>query len=588
MVDSRGAADLVLDQSPGDDIPAFSMMAEQGLSGLKRVSGYVEEEFLGQLKGRRGVSIFREMSDNSSVIGGWGAAVMQLLRQIEYRVEPASDRPEDRANAEFVEQNQNDMSHSWGDMITEIASFIYYGWEWSEICYKRRQGPWYTSERDNNLHRSKYDDQRIGWSKIAGRAQETMLRWVFDDNGGIRAMVQMAAPRYERRTLDLRKAMLFRTTTSKNNPEGRSLLRNAYLSWWFLKRFQEIEAIGVERDLTGLPIAKVPARLFNAEPGTADAKMFNALKALIRGVRRNERDGIIWPWETQDDKGTPVYDFQLLTSGGTRQFDIGGIIDRLKTEILMSVLADFMMVGHEDNGGSYALHTDKSGIFRTAINALAQQIADQFNRKAIPQLFEVNGERPRELPQLVPNDVDAPNLTELGSFLQALSGCGLPLFPNPQLEAFLFDAARLPKLDPMVEEVHGMEMRQQALMGLAQQRFEALQMEQQAAQGQLALAGQTTEVTGQQQAIEAGPQGQPTDPNDAKRSDIAVQSDQVKLKQEGQKLSNLKTQGRQLARRPAPGRSASKSKPSGKRAAVKKSSSGLVSGFGIDHDYAGR
>ena len=40
-----------------------------------------------------------------------------------------------------------------------------------------------------------------------------------------------------------------------DNPEGRSILRNAYFSWYFEKKIAEIEGIGIARDLAGLPRA---------------------------------------------------------------------------------------------------------------------------------------------------------------------------------------------------------------------------------------------------------------------------------------------------------------------------------------------
>ena len=46
---------------------------------------------------------------------------------------------------------------------------------------------------------------------------------------------------------------------AKGNPEGRRILRDAYRAWYFKKRLEEFEAIGVERDLAGMPVGKVPA-----------------------------------------------------------------------------------------------------------------------------------------------------------------------------------------------------------------------------------------------------------------------------------------------------------------------------------------
>lgn len=535
MTAMRDSALEVVDASPGDEIPNVQPLVEQGRSGLKRNSGYVDDEFLPSLRGRKGVAVYREIADNSAMVGAYLNAVMQLLRQIEWAVEPASQNAEDKANAQFVEQCMEDMEHSWGDMVMDVASFVIYGWQLSEIVYKKRIGPWEADPK----RRSKYTDGKLGWRKIAGRAQETMLRWVFDDTGDIMAMVQMAPPRYERRVLPLSKCLLFRTTVAKNNPEGRSLLRNAVVPWMFLKRHMETEAVGIERDLTGVPIAKVPAKLLTAKPGTQDYAMLSAIKKLVTAVRRNEQEGIVWPWEIDADTKQPEYVFELLTSGGSRQFDISGIIDRYKTEILQSVLADFIMVGHENNGGSYALHTDKSGLFRTSMNSLAQNIADQFNRKAIPQLFSLNGMKPARLPTLKPHDVDPPNLTELAQFLSATGGLGLQWFPDPTLEKFIRDAARLPELDPAVEKIHEVEQRQAAILSLATQKLQMVQTEQQAVQGEMGIEQQQMSMAQQKAELEAGPSEQQADPGDPDGAHAQAQAGEA-TQQAGEKTSQAK------------------------------------------------
>jgi hypothetical protein len=110
----------------------------------------------------------------------------------------------------------------------------------------------------------------------------------------------------------------------------------------------------------------------------------------------------------------------------------------------MTVLADFILVGHQDTG-SYALHTDKTGIFRSSLNSFANAIADVLNRHEIPRLFALNGWKLTAMPKIVPSDVDAPDLTELGGFIGAMTQAGMTFFPDPDLEEFIRSAAKLPQ-----------------------------------------------------------------------------------------------------------------------------------------------
>jgi len=381
-----------------------------------------------------------------------------------------------------------DMDGTWQDFISEALSMLAYGWSWHEIVYKRREGIWSRDDRK----RSKHSDGLIGWRKMPIRAQETLLRWVFDESGETKAMVQLAPPLYKTTVLPMERSLLFRYKQYKGSPEGVSMLRNSYRPWYMKKRLEEFEAVGIERDLAGLPVVKVPAEMLRAKPGTDQAKAVEAFKKMVKSVRRDEQEGVVFPMAYDQDTKQPLYSFELMGGGGGRQFNTDEIIKRYEERILMTVLADFILVGHDGSGGSYSLHVDKTGIFRTSLNSIAESIADVLNRYAIPRLFMVNGWKPEQLPKIVPTDVDAPDISQLGAFMQAMAGTGVTWFPDGDLENFVRNAARLPKLDKeQVELRRQLQIRTEASQ-MAQATTEAVQGEQQqqmAEQGQLPLPG---------------------------------------------------------------------------------------------------
>jgi hypothetical protein len=394
-----------------------------------------------------------------------------------------------------------DMSHTWDEFISEVLTMLPYGWAYHEVIYKKRVGP---HEKDGK-YRSRYTDGRIGWRKLPIRSQETLQRWIFDETGGIKGMVQLAPPTYKTTFLPIEKSLLFRVTTVKNNPEGRSFLRNAYRPWYYKKRLEEIEGIGVERDLAGLPVAKVPHDYLAAKKGTDKAKMVDAFRKMVRSVRRDEQEGVVIPTSYDQDTKQPLFDFSLLNSGGGRTFDTNSIIQRYEQRILMTVLADFIMVGHQGTG-SYALHTDKTGLFRASINSVSQAIADVLNRYAVPRLFAVNGWRLDELPQFEPGDVDPPDLQQLAMFMGQMTQAGVQWFPDPELEKFLRDAARLPKLDEKTEDMREQQKKQSDAMTMAKQQMEMIQLKMQAEQAiqqpqQQQMANEQQAMSNEQQAM---------------------------------------------------------------------------------------
>lgn len=426
----------------GEVMEAAYPFVELGTTGLRRSGGYVDEEFLPQLRGQKSIKIYREMGDNDPIIGAMLFAMVQLCRNVDFSVVPGG-KSKDHANAaKLVETCMEDMSHPWADLVAEaIMGKLQYGWSWHEVVLKRRMSPWSKDGRQ----RSQYTDGLIGWRRMPVRAQDTLHRWVFNEQGEVVGMIQLAAPDYKQRVLPLERSVLFRHGIHKGNPEGRSALRNAYRPWFYKKRLEEFESVGVERDLAGLPMVTVPSDFLRAGKGTEQGKMVEAMRRMVRAIRRNEQEGLVFPGAYDSETKQPLFKFELLGSGGARQFSTNELIQRYEQRILMTVLADFIMVGTTATG-TYNMHVDKTRIFRAALNQIVQSFCDDLNRHVVPKLFMANGWRPDVLPKIKPSDVDAPNLGELGQFLASTAGLGFSWGPDADMEKFLRNAAGLPEL----------------------------------------------------------------------------------------------------------------------------------------------
>jgi hypothetical protein len=368
------------------DEDAASPMVEFGARGLRQFSGFVREEFLRELIGWRGIKVYREMRDNDPIISAMFFAVEMLLRGIPFTVEPVSQVPEDAEAAEFATSCLSDMEQSWPEFVSEVLTFLQYGYSVFEICLKVRGG-----ESNDQLKNSAYDDGMIGWRKFAGRAQETVLHWEFDQSGDPVGFVQLLPTGGPLLRCPLAKCLHFRTRLLKNNPEAVSMLRGCYIPWYFGKRLMEIEAIGIERDLCGLPVAWIPARLLMADASADDKAQLEALKKMVRDTTRGQQEGFVMPL-VYDDKGNALYKLELLSTGGRRQIDISPIIDRYDQRKLATMLADFITLGSSGSGvGSYAQSKNKTDLFSLAVAGFCDLICGEFNRKSIPDLLKING-----------------------------------------------------------------------------------------------------------------------------------------------------------------------------------------------------
>jgi hypothetical protein len=468
-----------------------------GATGLRRHSGYVSEQFLPQLRGKKAVEVFREMYDNEPLVGGFMHAITMLVRNVDWTVKPGGNSKRDEKAAEFIDSCKDDMDTPWSDFIAEALSMLPYGWSWHEMVFKTREGPFNPDPKRN----SRYNDGLIGIRRLPIRSQDSLQRWVFDAEGQVVGMVQNAAPTYKMVTIPASKSLLFRLWAPKGNPEGRSILRNAYRPWYMKKRIEEFEAVGVERDLAGMPVIKVPAEYLSKTATPAQKETVRQMTKTVRSVRRNEQEGIVFPISYDQDTKQPLFDLSLLGSGGGRQFQTQAIIERYEQRILMSVLADFIMVGHQQSG-SYSLHTDKTGIFRTTLNAIAESIADVLNRQLVPTLLKLNNMTDLEkMPQFEPNDVDSPDIAVLGQFMSSMAAMGVQWFPDAELEQFVRKAARLPELGEDEEKRERLLARRAEATRFMQQQAEYVQTRMGLQQ---AVAG-----VGPQNEQQVGPDGKP-------------------------------------------------------------------------------
>ena len=148
----------------------MNQFGEYGKTGLYRFNtGWIYEEFLRELQGRKGIEVYKEMSENDDIIGAILFATEMLMRQAEWSVKEASSSDVDVEAAEFVTSCMYDMEETWSDFISEVLSFLTYGWSYHEIVYKRRMG-----NTRNPETKSKYTDGLIGWRKLPIRSQDTL------------------------------------------------------------------------------------------------------------------------------------------------------------------------------------------------------------------------------------------------------------------------------------------------------------------------------------------------------------------------------------------------------------------------------
>jgi hypothetical protein len=339
---------------------------ELGKTGLHESRGRIFQDFLRELRfigtDKGGFGVYEEMRLNSPVITALLNAINQSVLSVDWMF--TSEEGEDDPRLELLRDSEMNMTHTLKSHIEEALTMLPFGYSLFEIVYERV-------------------DSRILWGKIAFRGQDTIQEWKIDEHGGIQGVTQRTTNSFSTSgtpTVDIpiEKMVLYRVNVERNNPEGRSILRGARIPYYYATHLQEIEAIGIERDLTGLPMITPPE---NADMSSGSTDRSEA-EQIVRRVRNDEQAGVVLP--------SGEWTFELLSSPGSKQIDTGAVISRHEKRILMSALAQFLVLGM-DQIGALSLSEDQTDFFNMAVNTTADIIANTFTKHVVPKLMAFNG-----------------------------------------------------------------------------------------------------------------------------------------------------------------------------------------------------
>lgn len=419
-----------VEKAAGDPVAIPRMrMSEVGISGLKQISGRIYEEARKELRFPEANRTFRMMSQDATI-----AAALALFEMMVGRVKWYVDTGIDPdagmiARGKFLEEVKDDMEHTWASFIKEVTSAFTYGFCINEKVYRRRLF----------ANGSKHNDNKVGLRKLPVRSQDTVYKWIYSEDGRELLAVQqsLAAVQDGLRYVNLvsangsayvdikrNKFLLFRVDAKRDNPEGNSPLRGCYYAWKYRTLIEEQEAVGVTRDMNGMPTLYLPPRYMSEDASPAEKNIYEYYKNVIRNIQMNEQSGLILPQAFDPESRQPLFKFELTSTMGTKMYDTDAIIRRWDNKILTVLFSDMLKLG-QDQVGSYSLMSGKTNIMAMAIEARLQEIQDVLNNDLVPQLFLLNGEQPdTPLPKLVFGDLEEVDLDEFSKGIQRMGSVG--------------------------------------------------------------------------------------------------------------------------------------------------------------------
>lgn len=421
-------------QPDSDAVIPRIRLSETGTIGLAVSNKQITEEANRLFQYPQYVKVVNEMRNDATIASAL-LAYKTLIGRVDWSIEaPLSATPQQKERAKFIESCMHDMQHSWGSFITEITSYLDYGFAVHEKVFYRRL-------RSNG---SKHNDGLVGWKKLPVRSQSTISGWLFSEDGreliGVEqslASVKNSA-KYKLNaigsTIEIprEKFLLFSCDSTKENPEGRSILKGAYVAYKKLDLLQNQLMIGVARDLGGVVTFGIHPRFLDPNASAEDKAVADSFKTIGENLSTGAQSSVIMPLMYDPETKQPVFKMELLESKGGKAYDVPAICRKLQEDILNAMLCSqlYLTGNAADN---YSVAEGRTNIMSLHLSYRLREIADVINNDLIPQTFKLNGWTDTELPKLVFGDFDEQNIDDFGKFLQRASSVGLVERTRPVL-----------------------------------------------------------------------------------------------------------------------------------------------------------
>lgn len=421
-------SDISSDFTP---LPPFRM-GEVGTLGLVTSGGRILQEPRRNLRFPESMNTFQLMQRDPSI-----ASSLNIIKMFVRRVKWSFKAPHGKENdpilkerVEFFNGMMDDMDVSWNEFVTSVMSMCIYGFSVHEKVYKKRTGK-------NGKYTSKYNDGLIGWAKLPIRAQPTLDKWYFDDDFSQVTGVRQNLYRLNRdlgllkqkpdqdgyRRLPRSKFLLFKYDENSGSPEGRSPLLNAYVAWKYKVQIEEYEAVGVSRDLVGMPKIGLPPDYLDQNADPEKKAFVEYCKRLINDMIANDRAGIIFPRFIDPETKTDVFEFGLVSRQGAKAYDTEAIIERYSKQIMQAFMADVIAMGNSKYG-SFSLADSKTSLLAMSVEVLLKQIQDVINRDLVPQTYTLNQWDDVDQVQICFDDIETPDLEVISKFIQQVVAVG--------------------------------------------------------------------------------------------------------------------------------------------------------------------
>lgn len=306
-------------------------------------------------------------------------------------VDGASDDPEDAKLAEFVEEGLANMTT---DLATHRMETLDSVGDGVSVFYTR-----YEQREDGLWH----------LRKLKLLPNKSITEWNVDEDHGGPEGVTQTLPSGSRESFTMDELLVFTHMRRGDSLLGRPALRAMYRPWFLIDKLSRIGAIAVERGASGTPWAR-----YTGGSDTEGRKLDRALQGLHAQERAYLRvDEDVPDWGIKGIEGATIDPVPLM--------------EYQRRDLFLAPLAQFLALG-SDGVGSMALSGDHSNFFMLALQFIARELEDVYNRYLIPRWIGYNWTVPADrLPRVTHGAIDRRDVGAWTQAVAAMVGAGIPL-----------------------------------------------------------------------------------------------------------------------------------------------------------------
>ena len=393
-----------------------------GGSGTSIYRGVIVEDYKSNLSWSEWYNIYDQMRRSDAQVFASLLVCELPIRSTQWRVEPWENKDGEideaaQEVANFVSNALfNKLENTWNNLLLEILTMLPFWFSVFEKIYYS-------------------DGENIFLKKLWSRKQTTIKAWeTKEQTAGITQMLPQPLKdwfnkdKYEV-SIPESKLLVFTNRKEWDNHEGISILRSAYKHWFYKDNLYKFDAVRHERQSVGIPVMYMPSWV-------SDEDKQEAL-TIVSNVRSTEQTGIVIPWTKEEG-----WLFEFADTRAGQSTDLFESINHHNREISKNVLAQFLELGNTSSG-SRSLWESQSALFLLALESVAKNIADTFNRSLIPELVNLNFDTDI-YPELKFQKLQPVDYEKLSNALSSLANSEI-ITPDSDLEAHIRKVLDLPQ-----------------------------------------------------------------------------------------------------------------------------------------------